>query len=101
MTRGGECYIGDDDGGLSMVALFDTQKAVERLRGSGVAEDQAAATVEMVAEATDELATKDYLREQLLLLEARQRAELYRALLFASLIIIGTMTAITAALTQL
>ena len=84
-----------------MVALFDTQKAVERLRGSGVAEDQAAATVEMVAEATDELATKDYLREQLLLLEARQGAELYRALLFASLIIIGTMTAITAALTQL
>ena len=84
-----------------MVALFDTQKAVEKLRGSGVAEEQAAATVDVIAEATEGLVTKEDLREQLVLLEARQRAELYRALLFVALVIIGTMTAIMAALTQL
>jgi hypothetical protein len=84
-----------------MVALFDTQKAVERLRGSGVAEEQAAAMVEMVVEVTDGLVTKEDLREQLALMEARLRGEIYRALLFVALVIIGTMTAIMAALTQL
>ena len=34
-------------------------------------------------------------------MEARQRAELYRALLIYSLVIIGTMTAILAALIKL
>ena len=84
-----------------MVALFDTQKAVEKLRRSGVPEGEAVATVEVVAEVTDELVTKDYLREQLSLMEARLRGEIYRALLFVALIIIGTMTAIMAALTKL
>ena len=34
-------------------------------------------------------------------MEARLRGEIYRALLFVALIIIGTMTAIMAALTRL
>ena len=97
MTRSGECYIGDDDGSLSMVALFDTQKAVERLRGGGVAEDQAAATVEMVTEAVSQVVTTERLDAAV----EKLRAELWRALLFAVLVIIGTMTAIIAAFTQL
>ncbi len=50
---------------------------------------------------TSPLLTKEYLREQLSLMEARLRGEIYRALLFVALIIIGTMTAIMAALTRL
>ena len=91
-----------------MVALFDTQKAVEKLRGSGVPEGEAAATVEVVAEVTDGLVTKEYLREQLALMEARQReqhsdlrAEMQRVVSVQTLVIIGTMTAIMVALTQL
>ena len=54
-----------------------------------------------MTETTSPSATNDYLREQLVLMETRQRAELYRALLIYSLVIIGTLTAIMAALTQL
>ena len=54
-----------------------------------------------MAETTSPLATNDYLLEQLALMEARQRAELYRALLIYSLVIIGSLTAIMVALTRL
>ncbi len=91
-----------------MVALFDTQKAVEKLRGSGVPEGEAVATVEVMTEAASELVTTDRLdaaverlRAEILRVEERQRAELYRALLIAAFVIIGTMTAIMTALTQL
>ena len=91
-----------------MVALFDTQKAVEKLRGSGVPEGEAVATVEVLTEAVSELVTTDRLdaaverlRAELLRVEERQRTELYRALLIAAFVIIGTMTAIMTALTQL
>ncbi len=91
-----------------MVALFDTQKAVEKLRRSGVPEGEAAATVEVMTEAASELVTTDRLdaaverlRAEILRVEERQRTELYRALLIAAFVIIGTMTAIMTALTQL
>ena len=55
----------------------------------------------MTPDATDSPATLEDLHGHLLLMEVRQRAELYRALLIASLVIIGSLTAILAALTQL
>ncbi len=56
---------------------------------------------DVMTEATSPLLTKDYLCEQLALLDARQRAELYRALSFVTLVIIGTLTAILWALVKL
>ena len=61
-----------------------------------------------MTEATSPLATNDYLREQLVLMETRLReqhsdlrAELHRAFSIQTLVIVGTMTAIMAALTQI
>ena len=48
-----------------MSLTFDTQKAVQRLRESGVVEAHADATVAVMAEATGPLVTQDYLDARL------------------------------------
>ena len=73
-----------------MSFTFDTQKAVQRLRDSGVAEGQATATVEVVAEATGPLVTVDVLRAEI----SGLRAELHRALLVLGLGLAGFMVAV-------
>ena len=50
---------------------------------------------------TSPLLTKEYLREQRLLRKARQRAELYRALWVALMVILCMLTAILWALVKL
>ena len=54
-----------------------------------------------MTDATSPLLTKGCLREQLALMESRQRAELYRALSFVTLVIIGMLTVILWALVTL
>ena len=57
------------------ISMFNTLKAREKLVAVGVPEQQANATVEILAEVAsidiENIATKDYIEERLLLLEAR------------------------------
>ena len=73
-----------------MSFTFDTQKAVQRLRDSGVQEGQATATVEVVAEATSPLVTVDTLRAEM----AGLRADVNHALLVLGLGLAGFMVAV-------
>ena len=56
---------------------------------------------DVITETTSPSATNDYLREQRLLRKARQRAELYRALWVALMVILCMLTAILWALIKL
>ena len=73
-----------------MSLKFDTQKAVQKLRASGVEEAPATATVEVVAEATGALVTVDVLRAEV----AGLRAEFNHALLVLGLGLAGLMVAV-------
>ena len=75
-----------------MSFTFDTQKAVQRLRDSGVEEGQATATVEVVSEATSPLVTVEILRAEM----AGLRAELYRALAIQGGVILAGVGVIVA-----
>ncbi len=44
---------------------FDTLHLVDKLRAAGISQDQAEAFIRVVAEAQDELVTKDYLKSSL------------------------------------
>ncbi len=75
-----------------MSLTFDTQKAVQRLRASGVEEAHADATVAVMADATGALVTGEHLDATREYLDARldagfagMRAELHHALLIFGL----------------
>ena len=73
-----------------MALTFDTQKAVQRLRGPLGDQEAAEAVVEVIAEAQQDLATKSDLELALALLEKRMLA----LLLFQTGLIIGAVAAI-------
>ncbi len=73
-----------------MALTFDTQKAVQRLRGPLGGQEAAEAVVEVITEAQEDLATKSDLELALALLEKRMLA----LLLFQTGLIIGAVAAI-------
>ncbi len=77
-----------------MSLTFDTQKAVQRLRESGVVEAHADATVAVMAEATGPLVTQDYLDARLGAGIAELRAEFSHGLLVLGLGLAGLMVGV-------
>ena len=73
-----------------MSLKFDTQKAAQQLRASGVEEGAAVATVEVVAEATGGLVTVDVLRAEV----AGLRAEFHHGLLVLGLGLAGLVVGV-------
>lgn len=76
-----------------MSLTFDTQKAVQKLRGSGVEEVAAEGMVEVVSDATGPLVTADILRTEV----AGLRAEFHQTLLIMGLGLAGLMVAVAGA----
>ncbi len=72
-----------------MSFTFDTLQAVQRLRERGVEEPAAEGMVEMVAEATSPLVTREYLDARLEAGFERQRAELHHTLMVLGLSLAG------------
>ncbi len=72
-----------------MSSTFDTLQAVQRLRERGVDEPAAEGMVELVAEATSPLVTRDYLDARLEAGFAGMRAELHHTLLVLGLSLAG------------
>ena len=77
-----------------MAFTFDTSRAVQRLRERGVDEPAAEGMVELVAEATSPLVTRDFFLTTLEAGFERQRAEFHHTLLVLGLglagLVIGT-----------
>ncbi len=63
-----------------MALTFNPRAASRKLRDSGMEEATAGATVEVVAEATSPLVTREHFDERLDKRMAEQRAEFFRAL---------------------
>jgi hypothetical protein len=80
-----------------MALNFDTHEAIRKLRGHGHDEAQAEGIVEFVRDATSDLVTADHLDDRLEAHEARQRAELYRALWIQGAGIVTINAAVVAA----
>ena len=72
------------------MAIFDTLRATQQLRGSGIPDEQAETIVDVMRESQRQLVTTDQLR-----------MELYRALLIQTGIQTGIILGGVAALTQL
>ena len=75
-----------------MALTFNPREAVQKLRANGMAEPLAAATVEVVEDATSPLVTRDYLDLRF----AEHRAEFHRAMWIQSGVIIGGVGVIVA-----
>ena len=73
------------------MVTFDTLRSVQRLRGAGVPEAHAEATVEVIADAQTRLVTKQDLDAAIKAL----RAEMWRAFLIHGAILIGAVAALT------
>lgn len=73
------------------MAAFDTHQAVRRLTAAGVDEEPAEAIVEIVGDATGELATKADLQVAVDLAVAQMTAELHRALRVQAAWIVGVL----------
>ena len=74
------------------MAAFDTHQAVRRLTASGMEEPSAEATVEVVGDATRELATKDDVNVAVDLAVAQLTAEMHKALRVQGAWIVGILT---------
>lgn len=74
------------------MAAFDTHHAVRRLTASGMEEPSGEAIVEVVGDATGELATKGDVNAAVDLAVARLTAEMHRALRVQAAWIIGILT---------
>ena len=77
-----------------MSLKFDTQKAVQKLRDSGVQEPQANAMVEVVTDATSGLLTQEFFATTLRAEIQGVRAEFSHALLVLGLGLAGLMVAV-------
>ena len=66
------------------MAIFDTLRATQRLRGSGILDEQAETIVEVIRESQRQLVTMGQLR-----------VELYRAMLIQTGVILGGVAALT------
>ena len=77
-----------------MALMFDTQKAVQRLRGPLGGQAAAEAVVEVLTDAQQELATKSDLAMQLALLEKRLENRMLRLALLQTGLFLGGVAAI-------
>lgn len=86
---------------FAMALTFNPLDAARKLRANGMEEATANATVEVIADATSPLVTRDYLDQAFEKFEesvnrrfAEQRAEFYRVSLIQGGIIIGAVVAL-------
>ena len=77
---------------------FDTQAGVRKLRAAGMEEQAAGSVVDVVAEATSPLVTRDGLKTELAGVESRLRADMYRALWMQGVGIVAVVGGIVAIL---
>ncbi len=77
---------------------FDTQAGVRKLRAAGIEEQAAGSVVDVVAEATSPLVTRDGLKTELAGVESRLRADMYRALWMQGVGIVAVVGGIVAIL---
>ena len=79
------------------MAVKDTHKAFERLRGAGYSKEMAEALLETLGDSWDELVTKPYLDTRLNDLEGRMREQELRMRLHlyaVAIVVIGVLAAL-------